>query len=181
MKTNEKTAGETAGAKEQVFIVSKVFCECFTVCDSVKAATELERAMKFYANNLKTYRFNLEHYPNMTDHWNEQIERIEKMLASGFEALNWDGFYRRQKEEWLSKNAMEITAEQYEYALNELPPMNWHGCKEYSTFFMSEFLTMTFTDQYYFDRQQGKYYTAVVDVCDKSTWIDRLLENNKED
>lgn len=160
---------------DNLFITTNAFNECFTVCKPENAETEIRRALDFYKRDLKTYKSHLVNYPDNKENWKREIDRLERILSEGIVALNWDEFYQRQCDQWLSKEAEEITEEQWDYALNVLPPVNWHGDEKYSTFFMSERMTMTFTSQYYHDKVNNRYYTALVDELDESTWIDKLL------
>lgn len=158
-----------------LYVVSKAYCECFNVCKPDKAEETIQRAKEFYKQGVKTYKSHLVNYPDMSDQWNTQLKRCERTLKEGFEAIGWDEYLKRQRLQWLSKSAKEVTEEQWEEALCVLPPTGWHQDENASYFFMSERLTMTFTSQYYHDRKRDKYYTAVVDMCDKNTWIDKLL------
>jgi hypothetical protein len=65
--------------------------------------------------------------------------------------------------------AQEVTKERYWEMLEVLPPMNWGTRNGIESFFMSEFNTGTYTDQY--AQYHDKYYTKGVDYCDSSTWI----------
>ena len=162
---------------EKVFIVSKAFCECWTIVeqDPEKVSAAIKHATEHYKRDVKTYKSHIIDYPEMKDHWQRQLERCEKILAGGFEGIAFDEYMKRQREKWLSKEAKEITADQWDYALNVLPPMDWHRGDHESFFFMSEFLSGPFTEEYYHDFKSGKYYCAVVDYTDENTWIDKLL------
>ena len=161
--------------EKQVLIVAKAVCECFTICDPQDAERETERAKKSYADELNMLNGYLKDYPKTN--WQPQIEHTEKILSGEIAPMTWEEFGKLQRDYWLSKEAQEITEEQFEYALNVLPPLNWKNYEDYSTFFMQEFMTSTFTEQYYHDKRSGKYYCALVDICDKSTWIDKLLQS----
>lgn len=163
----------------KLFIVSKAICDgCFTVCNNEdEAEAAIERANEFYTKDAENYRFNLEHYPAMADDWQRMLEKTETILAGGFEAVGWEEYLSRQKKHWLT-NVKEETIEEWDYALCVLPPLDWQEWEDCSFFFMSEFLTMTFTTQHYRDKETGKYYCATVDYCDKSTWIHNQLKNS---
>ncbi|MGL5436016.1 MAG: hypothetical protein ACRDBO_11535, partial [Lachnospiraceae bacterium] len=68
----------------------------------------------------------------------------------------------------------ETTEEQFEEALNVLPPLKWCTIDGIEMFCMSEMYTATYTNQY--ARYEGKYYKKMVDVTDKSTWLNNYLK-----
>lgn len=85
-----------------------------------------------------------------------------------YEPMRYGDYLRKEKDSLVNTPLKEITEEQYDDALNVLPPMQWRrGTLE--TFLMSEFWTRTYTTMYakYF----GKCYQKMVDVCDPNTWI----------
>ena len=65
---------------------------------------------------------------------------------------------RKQYERSLCGKWKEITEEEYEYALNVLPPAKWHS----GGFFVSE----PYTDTIYgfYQKRGGKYYTSLQDI-----------------
>ena len=70
---------------------------------------------------------------------------------------------------------MKETEEEYDYALNVLPPKCWIQNERYSMFFIGECTTMTYYRQYLYDKVSGKYYTVLADILDESTWLDKVL------
>ncbi len=149
--------------------------ECFTMCKTEEVDANIKRAQEFYANDVETYKHHLIDCPNMSDHWQKQLEVCEAVLKSGFEAITWKEYVKRQREKWLSKEPKEITREDYDEALNVLPPKKWIQNERYSMFFIGECTTMTYYGQYLYDKKTGKYYTALTDICDRSTWLDKML------
>lgn len=75
----------------------------------------------------------------------------------------------------LSGGVKETTEEIFSEMLNVLPPLYWCTIDGVEMFCMSEMYTGTFTNQY--ARVGEKYYTAMVDITDQSTWIHKLLKN----
>ena len=71
----------------------------------------------------------------------------------------------------------EITAECFNEMFNILPPLKWCTLDGVEMFCISEMYTETYTNQYAYDKKSGKYYTKMVDICDKSTWINNYLKN----
>ncbi len=156
-------------------IINKFNADCFGLCNIADVDERIERARKYYQSEVEVYEHHLAHYPDMTDHWNEMLEKTRNILKAGFEAVTFEEYKKRQRERWLSKEAKEITAEEYDYALNVLPPKHWVRNERYSMFFIGECTTMSFFGQYLYDKQTGKYWTALTDILDESTWIDKLL------
>lgn len=78
-------------------------------------------------------------------------------LEKGYSILTWEELESIQ-EEYLNKlcnDWKEITEEQFEYALNVLPPVRW----ENGGFFMSERYTNDVTG--YYQQIGDKYYTSL--------------------
>lgn len=150
--------------------------ESFTMCKIYEVDANIKRAQDFYAKDAETYKHHLVHYPNMSDHWQQQLEVCESILKAGFEAITLEEYKKRQREKWLSKEPKEITQEEYDYALNVLPPKKWFRNERYSMFFIGECTTMTFYGQYLYDKASGKYYYAMADIFDESTWLDAMLK-----
>lgn len=149
--------------------------ECFTVSFDGNIEECITRAKASYEEDVKTYERNLVEVPNMADHWQKELSRCKSVLAAGFEAITFDEYEKRQREKWLSKEPKEITREEYDYALNVLPPKEWIQNDRYSMFFIGECTTMTFYGQYLYDKVSGKYFYALTDICDRSTWLDKML------
>ena len=161
--------------KNERLIVNLFNYECFTGCKIENVDAEINRAREHYQNDVETYEHHLVHYPHMAEHWQQQLEVCQNILKAGFKAVTFEEFLELQREKWLSKEPKEITMEDYEYALNVLPPKNWIRNERYSMFFIGECTTMTFYGQYLYDKASGKYYYAMADICDESTWLDKML------
>lgn len=160
---------------EDLLIINNAFVECFTSCKESEVGANIERARKFYEKDKSVYESHLINYPNMADHWKAQLERTKKILESGFRAVTWDEFKKLQRDMWLGKEPKEITEEEYDYALNVLPPKCLIQNERYSMFFIGECTTMTYYGQYLYDKVSGKYYKVLADILDKSTWLDKVL------
>lgn len=158
------------------FIVNLYNYESFTCCALADVDKEISRARDFYQKDVETYEHHLVHYPNMAEHWQHELERCQNVLNAGFKAVDWEEYQKLQREKWLSKEPKEITREDYDYALNVLPPKKWIQNERFSMFFIGECTTMTFYGQYLYDKVSGKYYTALTDICDESTWLDKMLK-----
>lgn len=158
-----------------LLIVSLHRNECFTTCKPEDAEKEIERAKKFYEDDLALVTSHKQNYPDNADYWQARIEEYSSILKSGFEAITFEEYVKREREIWLSKEPKEITLEEWDYALNVLPPKKWIRNERYSQFFIGECTTMTFYGQYIKDFSTGKCYYALADVYDESTWLDKML------
>ena len=69
----------------------------------------------------------------------------------------------------------EVTEEQFNAALDVLPPLKWCTIDGIEMFCISEMTDGTYTTQYAHNEHNGKYYCATVDVMDKSTWINNRI------
>jgi hypothetical protein len=161
--------------KNTRIIVNLFNYENFTVCQLEEVDKSIDRAREFYQNDVETYEHHLIHYPNMADHWQKQLDICKNILKAGFKAVTCEEYEKLMREKWLSKEPTEITEEEYNYALNVLPPKNWIRNERYSMFFIGECTTMTFYGQYLYDKVSGKYYTALTDIYDETTWLDKML------
>ena len=160
---------------EDLIIISNAFVESFTSCKEDEVSANIERAKEFYEKEEQSRRRLIMAYPKEKEYWQAALDRTKKILQSGFRSVTWEEYCKLQREKWLSKEPKEITREEYDEALNVLPPKCWIQNERYSMFFIGECTTMTFYGQYIYDKVSGKYYTALTDICDKSTWLDKML------
>ncbi len=72
--------------------------------------------------------------------------------------------YRKEADQVILTEPIEITEEVYYEMLEILPPLCYTG----NGFLMSEFQTESYTDQFF--KRDGKFYMAVVDYRRKETW-----------
>ena len=156
-------------------IINNYSLEVFTDCNNDEIENAIERAVAFYNEDLQIYKSHLVEWPNMADHWQSQIDKIEKMLPAGFRAVTFEEYQEIERQKYMDTEAKEITEKQFDDALNVLPPVNWICTDTLSMFHISEADTGTLHGQYLHDKTNGKYYFAVTDICDRSTWIDKIL------
>lgn len=147
----------------------------FTGCNDNEVENALQRAVAFYQKDLQTYKSHLIEYPEMADHWRSQIETIEKILSAGFRAVTFEEYQKLERQHYMSTIAKEIDRDTFNYALNCLPPVNWIRTENISMFHISEADRGTLHGNYLHDKTTGKYYFAVTDIYDRSTWIDKIL------
>lgn len=111
------------------------------------------------------------------------IEKAKKHAAdfhidnAKFELMTFDEFLRRQRAAIMDEPVEETTAEKYEDALCVLPPLHYVSINGVTMFCMGEMLTGTYARQY--AKIGNRFYTAVVDVKDKSTWLHNRLPDMK--
>lgn len=133
-----------------------------------------QRETRNYLGNFKRYKHL---YP--PEEYTDKVKRYKKVLSGGFEAVTWDTYMARERERLLSIPLKEITEEEYNEKLNVLLPLYWTRVRGVEVFCMREMINFSYTDQYA-HVDGGKYYTKVVDVNDRSTWIPEILCRNKE-
>ena len=80
-----------------------------------------------------------------------------------------------ERERLLAPEMVEITKQDYEDALNVLPPRNWHTRNNIEEFCSREMYSGTYTTQYAFQLVTGRYFTKMVDCADSSTWLSTIL------
>lgn len=96
----------------------------------------------------------------------------EQWSLGGYEVMTMAEFVAIQRAFMLADPLVEIDEDRFMEMLEVLPPENWHRDKQgVQKFFMSEYQTASYTEQY---AQFGeRYFVRVVDVNDESTWITR--------
>lgn len=102
------------------------------------------------------------------DYWLKQSEKY-KLQSSESRVMTFDEYVQIEADKTLSKPITEITEEQYEDALNVLPPLKYGYNRNVLSFFMSEFDSGNYTRQY--ARMNGKFYSKVVNYRKPETWI----------
>lgn len=111
----------------------------------------------------------------------EEDESREELLAraneykarsnngADYKVVTFDEYMQLKKEKYLSDRVQEITEEEWDDKLNVLPPLYWCTIDGVNEFCLREMYDDTFTTQY--ARYNGKYYSKMVDVADRNTWI----------
>lgn len=139
----------------------------------------IERANLIYARELALYKKNHREYEHIDpatgrEYW---AERIEKLSQTKMSVMTVSEFREKERSAYLSIPMREISAEEFDYFLNILPPAKWETRSGVEEFCMSEMLSGPFTSQY--ARAGDKYYTKYVDITDENTWIDQTLKNER--
>jgi hypothetical protein len=149
------------------------YASVYTFCDADGALEAIERAQKSAAETVATYESHIKNYPDRADYWRSCKAQYEN---AKYEVMTFDEFLNRQKKAMVSGEVTETTAERFEEMLNVLPPLKWCTIAGVEMFCMREMYTGTYTNQY--ARIGDKYYTAMVDVTDTSTWIHNRLKKS---
>lgn len=148
------------------------FASVWNFCDANNALEELKQAQKSAADNVATYESYIKNYPDRADYWKRCKAEYEN---AKYEIMTFDEFLKRQKIAMTGGEVVETTEAQFDEMLNILPPLKWCNIDGVEMFCMREMYTGTYTNQY--ARIGDRYYTAMVDVTDKETWIHNRLQN----
>lgn len=136
-------------------------------------ADAISRAEKFYTEEFEIVT---RHYNNYGgDYWKNRVDDVEAVLNKGFSIMSFEECQAMEKLHLTSGQPEEITADKFNEMLDILPPLKWCTIDGIEMFCISEMYTGTYTNQYAHDKSSGKYYTKMVDACDKSTWINNYL------
>lgn len=160
---------------EELLLVNKFNNEVYTTTDGDHLEQARHNAFDSYSKDLERVISNKIDFPDNAEYWQESIDYYRNILSAGFEAITFDEYLKREKEKYLNKEPKEITEKEFNDALNCLPPLRWYRNGSYSMFFIMEPTHLTFHAQYIHVKPTGKFYTAIADVMDKSTWLDKLL------
>ena len=101
----------------------------------------------------------------------------ENERRAKYELMTFDEFLNRQRAAIMDEPVEETTAEKYEDALCVLPPLHYVTINGVTMFCMGEMLTGTYARQY--AKIGNRFYTAIVDVKDKSIWLHNRLPDIK--
>jgi len=128
----------------------------------------LTRAENYRQNEIATWDKNRTQYPC------ETFENYyTNALTQEYKIMTWDEFETLQKDYYVGQPLAETTEESFEDMLNVLPPLKWCTINGVEMFCISEMLTGAYTSQY--AKCNEKYYTKIVDVTDKNTWINKYI------
>lgn len=135
----------------------------------------IARAVAYYTEELNRLNDLAKTFPD-NEYWQNRTAETQAKLDAGFSVLPFDIWLNKKNKNYTDMPIKEITAEQYDDALDILPPIYWCTIDEATMFCMSEMYDGSITTQYARDNQTGRYYTKLVDIYDKNTWIHNLLE-----
>ncbi|MBR6636617.1 MAG: hypothetical protein IKK97_04115 [Phascolarctobacterium sp.] len=147
---------------------------CFA--DSMEEAEE-KKAQAYVQRRKDALRYSLlfETHPtnqNYKLYW-------EEARNAKFEVMTFAEYQARQRQYFVNRPIEEVSAESFNNAFECLPPLHIRHLSDKDWYFsMSEFYTGTFTGQYAYIN--GKYYYALVDITDNSTYIHNRLEGQAQ-
>ena len=143
---------------------------CYDYCKPSEVDAKLARANASREANIETYKSRIVNDPNNAEMWNRELERYKR---AEYVAGDWEAFTAAQRQHLIGE-IHEITEEEWYEALEVLPPANWGNYPGgFEMFYCIEAFAASYYSQY--ARKDGKYYTALVDITDKNTWINNRL------
>jgi hypothetical protein len=120
---------------------------------------------KFKANHIK-YGYG-DHDPN---YWLKQANKAE-VQAGDYRVMTFDEYLDIEADQLLSRPIEEITEEKFDEMLNILPPMRWGSNNGIHSFFMCEFWSGNYTQQY--AKIGSRFFCKLVNYRKPETWISR--------
>lgn len=114
----------------------------------------LKAAQNSAADDVRRYEniLNSGGYDDRKEYWTECLEAAK---ARTFSTMTYGDFLNAQRERLLSDPMQEITEQQFDDALNVLPPLAWHTRHNVEEFCSREFETGSYTMQYAYSLVQG--------------------------
>ena len=135
----------------------------------------LQRAYNSNTRNIAHYEAIITENPesNSDGFFTKQLENAKKRE---YKVVTWNEYITLKRKRYIDNGEIkEVTEEQFNAALDVLPPLKWCTIDGIEMFCISEMTDGTYTVQYAHDKHNGKYYCATVDVMDKSTWINNRI------
>ena len=135
----------------------------------------LQRAYNSNTRNIAHYEAIIAEKPesNSDGFFTKQLENAKKRE---YKVVTWNEYEALKRKRYIVDGEIkEVTAEQFNDALDVLPPLKWCTIDGIEMFCISEMTDGTYTAQYAHDKHNEKYYCATVDVMDKSTWINNRI------
>lgn len=154
---------------EEVLIVSSSLY-VYEYAMRKKAYTKLMKARSNHNDSIKRLKQLMYLHPKETDRYKKRIEEESKIT---FSIMTKKEFEKAEREEYLKGHPKKSSKEDFEYALNILPPMMHVVIGGVELFLMREFYTGTYTNQY--AKDGNNYYVKMVDANDRSTWIHNMI------
>ena len=155
----------------ELCVVNTTQMQIWTFTTEEKADYDLSCAIEQNEKDNQLYRRYCEEWPEV-DIWPEALKKTER---TKYEIMTFAEFNALQREKLLSLPLEEIDEVTYNEMFNILPPLCWRTVNNIEMFCMCEMFTDTYTTQYAHDKRTGKFYSKMVDVKDRETWIDNFL------
>ena len=135
----------------------------------------LQRAYNSNARNMAHYEAIIAEKPE-SDSDGFFTKQLENAKKREYKVVTWNEYITLKRKRYIDNGEIkEVTEEQFNDALDVLPPLKWCTIDGIEMFCISEMTDGTYTSQYAHDKHNGKYYCATVDVTDKSTWINNRI------
>jgi len=123
----------------------------------------------------KEYPTNIYSLPCKTKELAEKNAKslLEQGKIKEYTVMTFDEFFEVKKSIMLDNKITAISEEDYYDMLEVLPPLRWGNNKGVQSFFMSEFTSGSYTNQYAKGgtEDEPKYFCKQVDYNDYKTWI----------
>lgn len=130
---------------------------------------------------MNTYLRHHERCPDVLEDGTEYWQNLyEANKGTEYKAMCYEDFKSMERSVILNMPLEEVSEECYQEIFDALSHMGLteHGGIE--MFCMAEFYTGSYTMQYAKDKKTGMCYKKLVDFMDRSTWIDALLQHEKQ-
>lgn len=130
----------------------------------------LKRANDYKQESVESWDKNRKQYP-----CKEYEDYYKKAIKSDYKVVTWNEYQQLEKQKYIDESPLiETTKEKYNEMLDVLPPLKWCNIDNVEMFCMREMYTGTYTDQY--AKYGDKYYSKMVDITDRSTWINNYIK-----
>lgn len=157
--------------------VSSHVPQIHTYCQPEEAEEAKKKAEAYARECAARCRQNAALYPQCAG----QLQSAEEYDRARYEIMTWEQFSKLEREALLGDPIQRVTEEDFNDALDVLPPLRWETHNGVNEFCMSEMWTGTYTTQYAHVLGTDEYYCKMVDCRDRSTWIHNILMKQKEE
>lgn len=153
-------------------IVDTTYCTIYDFTETLEQADAvLQKAIARTLESVATWEHHAKYYPDP----NRFFVHLEHEKSKLWSIMTYGEFKIYERKKLLAEPMHEITEETFNDQLNVLPPIKWCTINGVEMFCMSEMFTGFYTSQYAHDKRTGKFYSKLVDLTDKATWINTLL------
>ena len=133
-------------------------------------ADALDRARRYYQKCIDENRARMASDEYSQDFKEFLRKRTEEYTAclDNLQIEAWEAYEARQRAVFLAE-PKEITEAEWWRQYEVLPPAGLLMCDRFTEFYISEAFTGTWHSGYLHDHKTGKYWTSLVDACDRLT------------
>lgn len=163
---------------ERIVFSNKTFGNFDFLKDNEADEGAIARAVAFYTKELTHLSELVETFGG--DYWQKRVTETQALLDAGFSVLPFELWLEKKNKRYTDIPMQEISEEVYEEQLNVLPPICWCTIAGVTMFCMCEMYDGSITSQYARDNRTGKFYTKLVDIYDKNTWIHNVLRGEQK-